>query len=48
MDTINMNVIVLPPDCDSLTDEDGTDEQIMGTNEVNDVPGELVRKIQLT
>ena len=37
-----IDVVVLPPEPDSLTDEDEADDDLLGTVEVNDVPGELV------
>lgn len=47
MESEDVDVIVLPPDPDYLTDEDEADDNILGTAEVNDVPGELIIKYKL-
>lgn len=42
MEADDVDIIVVPPDPDSLTDEDEADDDILGPAEVNDVPGELI------
>lgn len=42
MDADKVDVIVIPPEPDSLTDEDEAIEDMLGLVNVNDVPGELI------
>ncbi|KAK3888394.1 hypothetical protein Pcinc_007522 [Petrolisthes cinctipes] len=39
--TERADVIIVPPDVDELTDEEGSDEDVMGETSVQDVPGSL-------
>ena len=38
----DIDIVVLPPDPDELTDDDDIDENKLGSVEVSDVPGEIV------
>ncbi|KAF2883685.1 hypothetical protein ILUMI_22500 [Ignelater luminosus] len=47
MTSNDVDIVVLPPDPDELTDEDDVDDNNLGTVEVSDVPGELILQYKL-
>ncbi|KAF2890895.1 hypothetical protein ILUMI_15278 [Ignelater luminosus] len=47
MTSNDVDIVVLPPDPDELTDEDDADYSNLQTVEVSDVPGELILQYKL-